>query len=181
MNGYDQDGPGYSVHCKDKRHHRRSHVPRAVRRFSVLSGVALCAVLGGPIAVAQASDNTLRQTLNSFGPKIVKDEKAINKGVNGYVRSGAKPLVKAVTHEVGDLHKLTSKLSAEPASSARGRKAKKEIIKGLGLIANAYVAYRSAIQAARGGTVSVARVGAAQKIRNKGHAKLVAGLKLLST
>ena len=55
-------------------------MPRAVRRFSVLSGVALCAVLGGPIAVAQASDNTLRQTLNSFASKIVKDENAVRNG-----------------------------------------------------------------------------------------------------
>ena len=34
-------------------------------------GLALCVALGGAIAVAQASDNAIKQTLNSFGPKIL--------------------------------------------------------------------------------------------------------------
>ncbi len=63
-------------------------MPRSVRRFSLLSGVALCAILGGPIAVAQASDNTLRSTINSFAPKIVKDENAVKNGLNGYPKAG---------------------------------------------------------------------------------------------
>lgn len=181
MNGYDHDGPGYSVQRKDKRHYRRSHVPRAVRRFSVLSGVALCAVLGGPIAVAQASDNTLRQTLNSFAPKIVKDENAVKTGLSGYPHGKVKPLVKALSHEVSDLHNLKSKLLHEHASSARGKKAKKDIVKGLGLIATAYGALRSDVQAAHGGPVPTSQVTAAVNTDKKGRSKLLAGLHLLST
>ena len=36
--------------------------------------MALCAVLGGPVAIAQASDNTLAGTLNTYATKIIKDE-----------------------------------------------------------------------------------------------------------
>ena len=112
-------------------------MPRGVRRFSLLSGVALCAVLGGPIAVAQASDTTIKQTLNSFAPKIVKDESAVANGLKGYPKTRLK-LTHALKHEVGDLHSLKSKLSHDSASSPAGAKAKKDIIKGLGLIATAY-------------------------------------------
>ena len=59
-------------------------MPRAIRRCSVLTGVALCAVLGGGVGVAQASDNTLRATLNAYAPKIVKDENAVKNGLIGY-------------------------------------------------------------------------------------------------
>jgi len=156
-------------------------VPGAVRRFSVLSGVALCAILGGPIAVAQASDNTLRATLNSFAPKIVKDENAVRKGLNGYPHGKVKPLVKALNHEVADLHTLKSKLSHEHASSARGRKGKNDIVNGLALIAKAYGALRSDVQTAHGGPVPRSQVTAAVNTDKKGRSKLLAGLHLLST
>ena len=156
-------------------------MPRGVRRFSVLSGVALCAILGGPIAVAQASDNTLRQTLNSFAPKIVKDENAVRKGLNGYPKGKVKPLVNALNHEVGDLHTLKSKLSHEHASSGRGKKAKNDIVKGLTLIAKAYGSLRADVQAAHGGPVPSGQVSAAVNTDKKGRSKLLAGLHLLST
>ena len=154
-------------------------MPRSVRRFSLLSGVALCAILGGPIAVAQASDNTLRATINSFAPKIVKDENAVKKGLAGYPHGKVKPLVRALNHEVGDLHSLKRKLSHEHASSAAGRKAKTDIVKGLGLIASAYGALRKDVQAANGGPVPAAQVNAAVNTDKKGRKKYLAGLKLL--
>jgi len=64
-------------------------VPHAIRRCSVLSGVALCALLIGGVGVAQASDNTLRSTLNAFAPKIVKDENAVKNGRIGYPAGSA--------------------------------------------------------------------------------------------
>jgi hypothetical protein len=155
-------------------------VPRAIRRCTVLSGVALCAVLVGPIAVAQASDNTLRATLNHFAPKISKDENAVRNGLIGYPHGKVRPLVRALNHEVGDLHTLRNKLAHERASSARGRKAKADIVKGLSLIANAYTALRRAVQAAHGGPVPKAKVNAAVATDKKGRKKLLAGLHLLA-
>jgi hypothetical protein len=154
-------------------------VPRAIRRCSVLSGVALCAVLVGPIGVAQASDSTLRATLNSFAPTIVKDENAVKNGLIGYPQGKVKPLVRALNHEVRDLHTLKAKLTKDSASSARGRKAKTKIVKGLGLIATAYTALRHDVQAAHGGAVPKSKVNAAIATDKKGRAKLLAGLKLL--
>ena len=154
-------------------------MPRAIRRCSVLSGVALCAVLLGPVAIAQASDNTLRSTLNTYAPKIQRDENAVKNGLIGYPQGKVRPLLRALNHEVGDLHALRNKLSNESASSAKGRKAKTDIVKGLTLIANAYGALRKAVQAAHGGPVPKAKVNAAVATDKKGRTKLLAGLHLL--
>ena len=155
-------------------------MPRGVRRLSLLSGVALCAILGGPIAVAQASDNSLKATLNSFGPRIKKDEHAVKIGLKGYPKGKVTPLTRALKHEVGDLHSLKSQLSHESASSATGAKAKTKIIKGLGLIAKAYGALRKDVLAAHGGSVPAAQVNAAQKTDLEGVKIYKAGLKLLA-
>ena len=155
-------------------------MPRGIRRYSLLSGVALCAFLSGPIAIAQASDNSLRATLNSFAPKIVKDENAVHNGLIGYPQGKVKPLVRALTHEVSDLHTLKGKLANDAASSAKGAKGRTDIIRGLGLIANAYGALRRDVQAAHGGPVPRSKVSAAVNTDKKGRAKLLAGLKLLS-
>ena len=152
---------------------------RAIR-YPVLSVLALCAVLAGPVAAAEATDNTLRTTLNTYAPKIVSDENAVKSGLSGYPQGKVRPLVRALKHEVADLHALKAKLSHESASSAKGRRAKKKIIAGLGLIATAYGALRADVEAAHGGPVSRAKVSAAVQTDKRGRTKLLAGLHLLS-
>jgi hypothetical protein len=155
-------------------------VPNAIRRCSVLTGVALCAVLLAGVGVAQASDNTLRLTLNSYSTRIVNDEKAVYNGVHvEYPKGHWKVLTRALKHEVGDLHALKAKLMREHASTRRGAKAKKEIVSGLGLIANAYAALRADVLAVHGGAVPVSKVNAATAIDKKGRKQFKAGLKLL--
>ena len=155
-------------------------MPHAIRRCSVLSGVALCALLIGGVGVAQASDNTLRQTLNAYAPKIVNDENAVKNGLLGYPKGKVRPLVRALTHEVTDLRALRKKLNHESASSAKGKKAKSDIIAGLSLIAAAYGALRKDVQVAQGGPVPVSKVNSAVKTDQKGRGKLLTGLHLLA-
>jgi len=155
-------------------------VPRGIRRLTLLSGLALCALLGGPLAAAQASDNSLRATLDSFGPKIAKDESAVKQGLTvDYPEGKWRPLTRALKHEVGDLHSLKSQLSNESASSATGAKAKRDIIKGLGQIASAYGTLRKDVLAVHGGPVPAAKVNAAVSTDKKGVKVYKAGLKLL--
>jgi len=155
-------------------------VPHAIRRCSVLSGVALCALLIGGVGIAQASDNTLRTTLNNYAPKIVKDENAVKNGLLGYPKGKVRPLVRALTHEVTDLHALRKTLNHEAASSAQGKKAKADIVAGLSLIAAAYSSLRRDVQVAPGGPVPVSKVNSAVKTDQKGRGKLLAGLHLLA-
>ena len=155
-------------------------MPHAIRRCSVLSGVALCALLIGGVGIAQASDNTLRTTLNNYAPKIVKDENAVKNGLLGYPKGKVRPLVRALTHEVTDLHALRKTLNHEAASSAQGKKAKADIVAGLSLIAAAYSSLRRDVQVAHGGPVPVSKVNSAVKTDQKGRGKLLAGLHLLA-
>ena len=154
-------------------------MPRSVRRRLVLTGVAACAILGGPVAVAQASDNTLRATLNAAAPKIQHDENAVKSGLSNYPKGKVRPLVRALNHEVADLHALNKKLKHESASSSAGRKAKKDIVRGLGLIATAYTALGNDVKAANGGPVPASEVNTAVHTDKQGRTKLLAGLKLL--
>jgi hypothetical protein len=133
------------------------------------------------VAIAQASDNTLKGTLNRYGPKIVSDEHAVKNGVTvQYPRGHWKKLTRALKHEVADLRALKRTLAHERASSARGRRAKTLIVKGLNLIANAYGALRHDVLAVHGGPVPRAKVNAAVKTDQKGRSKLLAGLHLLA-
>ncbi|MFZ0381579.1 MAG: hypothetical protein WAL38_27385 [Solirubrobacteraceae bacterium] len=153
-------------------------MPRSVLRRWVLSGAVVCAVFAGPVAVAQASDNDIRTTLNLYAPKIVKDENAVKKGLKEY-RNSSRPLTRALKHEVSDLHALGKALRHESASTAKGHKGKKDIVKGLGLIASAYSSLRADVLAVHGGDVPASEVSAAQATDKKGRTKLKAGLSLL--
>lgn len=155
-------------------------MPRAIRRSSVLSGVALFVLLVGGVGVAQANNNTLRLTLNHYAPKIVKDENVVSNGVHvQYPQGHWIRLTRALKHEVSDLHALNKKLLHESASSARGRKGKTLIVNGLKLIATAYSSLRRDILAVHGGPVAASKVKAAVKTDKKGRSKLLAGLNLL--
>jgi hypothetical protein len=121
----------------------------------------------------------MRMTLNNYAPKIASDESAVKSGLQGYSKGKVKPLTRALKHEVTDLHALKSMLAHESPSSAKGAKAKTDIVKGLGLIATAYSALRKDVQAAHGGPVPAAKVDAAVRTDKKGRTKLLAGLKLL--
>jgi hypothetical protein len=120
-------------------------------------------------------------TLNNYATKIVNDERAVKNGVEvQYPRGHWKVLTRALKHEVGDLRSLKRKLTPERASTRRGAKAKREIISGLGLIANAYAALRRDVLAVHGGAVPASQVNAAIATDKKGRKKLHAGLHLLS-
>jgi hypothetical protein len=171
-------------HCSnhaDKRDYPEESHATSSSAIPAAFGVVFCAALGGAIAVAQASDSAIKQTLNRFSPKIAKDENAVKTGLQGYPQGKFRPLTRALQHEISDLHALKSQLSHESASSASGASAKTDIITGLGMIASAYAALRRDFLAAHGGPVAAAKVTAAVNTDKEGRKKLQAGLKLLDT
>lgn len=153
----------------------------SLRRCSLLSPIAVCAVLSGPIAAAQASDTTVRATIDSYNSKILKDESKILSAASSYDQThNSAPLTAALRHEVSDLHSLKGKLAKESASTSKGRKGKDDVVKGLGLIASGYSALAKDVQAASANKpVTKAQLNAAKAADSKGHKLVVAGLKLL--
>jgi hypothetical protein len=174
--------PNFSegIHVQHEVHRdKEDSVPGSIRRYLLPSAVALCALLAGPIAGAQASDSTMITTLNQWGPKIVSDESGVANGLTAYTHHKVKPLVKALGHEVGDLHRLDRILSGESASSANGRTAKGDIVKGLGLIAKAYGTLAKDVKSSHGNGVPAGQVEAAISTDKRGRADLQRGIKLL--
>ena len=151
---------------------------RSVHRRWALLGV-VCAVFCGPAAVARADNNSLRATLNSYGPKIVRDKAAISKGEADYPKGKWRPLIRALSREIADIHSLESQLSPDPASTDKGRQGKSQILKGLRMIASGETTFVHYLKLAKGGPVSP-KTGPALAEIQKGHKVLKAGLKLLA-
>jgi hypothetical protein len=156
---------------------------RRLRRSPVLSAIAVCAILAGPVAAVQASDSSVRATIDAYNGRIAKDEARIVTTAAIYNKTHRPmPLVTALNHEVGDLRALQGKLAHESATTTRGRNGKNDVVKGLGLIATGYTALAKDVRAAGAQRpVSAAQVSAARSADRKGHNLVVAGLKLLST
>lgn len=156
-------------------------MPYSKQRRVVLSALVGCAALGGPVASAQASNATLRTTLTSYNARIDRDEARVLNGVATYEQHhNAKPLIRALRREVTDIHRLDARLARESASTPKGRKGKREILRGLKLIASAYGALATDIQhASSGQPLSQAAVKATVAKDKKGRADFLKGARLL--
>ncbi len=149
-----------------------------VRAWLMIVAIGLCAA---PVSAAQASDAGIAATFVAANPHIASDEAAVAKAVKAYNHNHqARPVVRALGHEVGDLRRLARAIGHQRASTGRGRRAKAEIIKGLSLIAGGYSALASDVEKAHAGDpVPSSAVPAAKARARRGRAKLVAGLRLL--
>ena len=163
-------------------------MPRGVRRFSLLSGVALCAILGGPIAVAQASDNTIKNTLNRFAPIICAretasglctkgEEAAVTSGLKGYPGS-EKRLARALGREVATLQTLKRSHQRIGFLGCRLRGEEGHRQGAQPDRVRVQHAAQARARCARG-PVPAAQVNAAVKTDKQGRKKFLAGLNLL--
>jgi hypothetical protein len=139
-------------------------------------------VLAGPIAVAQASNASIIATFRAANGRFNRDEATLRKALNRFSshKTGSKPVIKALRHEVRDIRPVNRRIKGERASTARGRRGKAAVTKGLTMIANAYAQLATDLQRARQGhPVSRAQLNAISAKARNGHNKLVAGLRLL--
>jgi len=154
---------------------------RFARRGPLLSSIAACAMLAGPVAGAQASDSTVRSTIDAYNGRIAQDEARIVNTAATYDRTGdATDLIGALTREVRDLRTLQGKLARESGSTARGRRGRTDVAKGLGLIATGYTALARDVRAASAQKpVTPGEVNAARAADRRGHTLVITGLRLL--
>jgi hypothetical protein len=154
---------------------------RFARRGPLLSSIAACAMLAGPVAGAQASDSTVRSTIGAYNGRIAQDEARIVNTAATYDKTrNATPLIDALNHEVRDLRALKGKLTRQSGSTARGRRGRSDVVKGLGLIATGYTALARDVRAASAQKpVTTGEVNAARTADRRGHNLVVTGLKLL--
>lgn len=152
------------------------------RRGPLLAAIAAGTVLVGPVTIARASDAGIRASIDAYNHRVAADEARIVAAAAAYNRTGRPaPLVKALTGEVRDLRTLQGRLVHQPASTARGRRGRDDVVRGLGLIASGYSALAGDVRAAGARRpVTAAQVSAARAADRRGHNLVVAGLRLLS-
>lgn len=139
------------------------------------------ACLAGPIAGAQASNASIARTLAKANTRISKDEKAVSAGLKAYSHGRVHPAVKALRHEVSDIHSLVAVVKRESASDASGRRGKREIESGLSLIAKSYGNLANDIVKAGPGGVPASQVNAAVRKDEHGRREFQAGVKKLAS
>lgn len=150
-------------------------------RRAALPLLAGCCAAFGPAGAAQASDATLKATVKSDVPKLLRSQAKIIDGLAALAKtSSVKPLVKAIRAQDRDLTSLRRRLAAESASSTTGTRAKADITKGLALIVTANSTLsKDLAKASSGKAVSKAQVKAAAAAVKRGNVDVATGVKLL--
>lgn len=154
---------------------------RTCRRAAASSLLAGGVALVGPIAVAQATDATLRATVKSDIPRITRSQAKILNGEASLQQSNSpKALIKAISAQDRNLKALRAELSREAPSSATGAKAKRDMVAGLKLIVGSNTTLsKDLVKNAKGEKVSKAQLKAAVARDIKGSRDLNTGAKLL--
>lgn len=150
------------------------------RRAAVASLIA-GGIATAPVAVAQASDSSLRTTVKNDVPRITASQAKILTGLSKFEKThSATALIKAIKAQDRNLTALKHRLSGESASSTAGGHGKADIVRGLTLIVGSNTTLaKDVAKAASHKSVSKAQVAAASAADKKGNRDLVAGAKLL--
>jgi hypothetical protein len=134
----------------------------------------------GAAAVAQASNATIKATLKSANPTVLKDQAKVLDGIATYDKNhSSSALIKALKRQVSDLNSIQAKISGETASAGKGTHGKAEIVKGLALISDSDKDLVKDLQTAHGKQIPKSKLNTAVVVDKKGNTELVDGAKLL--
>ena len=147
----------------------------------IVLAIGFCCALAGPVSTAQASNASIVNTFRAGNARLSRDETKSRAALNTYLHTHrARPVIAALRHEVRDMRALARAIRRESASSARGRRGKADITRGLMLIANAYSQLANEIKAAHSGhPVPLSKVNQTVATDRRGRSKLINGLRLL--
>jgi hypothetical protein len=150
-------------------------------RFSLLVPIVACAAVIGPVSVAQASDASLRSTVEAGIPKITRSQAKILDGEAAFEQThSAAALVKAVKAQDKTLKTLDTKVKGQSPSTPVGTKAKSDIVKGLRLIVASNTSLVSDYKLAQQGhPVTRAQLNVMVNEANTGNVDMLTGIKLL--
>lgn len=153
------------------------------RRGVVLSAVAVlaaAAMVGGPIAAANASNLTIKLALVRATPGLRRSDQRIKVALARYATTHrAGPVIRAVRAQDRDLSALRTKMRRSSASTSTGARAQRDIIKGLGLVLRSnYQVNRDLRRQANVG-LSPTQIRRAQRLARRGNVLFRRGVRLL--
>lgn len=156
-------------------------MPDAIRRAAAVWLVAGGLTAIGPAALAQATDASISATVRGDVPRITASQAHIDSGLARFEKSHSPTaLISAVRAQNRTLSALRRRLAGQAPSSARGRRGKLDIVRGLTLIIRSnQVLIRDLHRSAHGKPTPRRELLAAVSADKRGNRDINAGARLL--
>jgi hypothetical protein len=107
--------------------------------YTLVCIAALCALLVGPVASASASDASIKKVFKQWDARLLVSEGRLETAFGEYktIRNAA-PVETALSNAIEVLRGLKNRIEHQSAVSARVKKGKAKVVKGLGGLILAY-------------------------------------------
>jgi hypothetical protein len=151
-------------------------------RSGIVAGLVVTALaLSGPISSAAASAAGIKHAFSRYAGRILVSEGHVVEAIETYKTSHeADPVVKAIEESQAVLGELRTKVEHQGAPGARVRRAKREIVAGLGGIISAYGRLSTAFSEQAGNPEGAkAEAAVAEEGVKKAQKELRAGVRLI--
>jgi len=155
-------------------------VSRGVAVRITIAVLAAGAMIGGPIAAASASDLTIKIALVRAAPGLRRSDLRLRAAFTRYANNHrAGPVIRAIRAQDRDLFDLRRKVRRSSASSGAGVRARRDIVKGLGLVLRSNYEVNGHLRRQRAAGLSPAQLRAAERLAKRGNTLYRRGVKLL--
>jgi hypothetical protein len=142
--------------------------------------LAAGAMIGGPIAAANASDTTIKLALLHATPGLNRSGLRLRAALARYERTHrASPVIRAIRAQDRDLSALQTKVRRSSASSTNGSRARRDILLGLGDILRSNYGVNGHLRRQGSVGLSPSQLRTAQRLARRGDTLYRRGIKLL--
>ncbi len=148
---------------------------------ALVATLAAGAMVGGPVAVASASDMMIKSEIVHAGPRLHRDGLRILAAFKRYSRTHrAGPVVRAIRAQDTDYLRLRTRLDRTSASTHNGTLGKREIVHGMTLIVRSNRTIADALH--RHGNVGLTptEFKRAERLSKRGDRYIQRGVRLLN-
>jgi hypothetical protein len=142
--------------------------------------LAAAAMIGGPIAAANASDTTIKLALVRAAPGLRRSDLRLKAAFERYATTHrASPVIRAIRAQDRDLSALRTKVRRSSASTTDGSRARRDIVAGLGLILRSNYGVNTHLRRQGAAGLSPTQLRAAERLARRGNRLYRRGIKLL--
>ncbi|HEY3771798.1 MAG TPA: hypothetical protein VGL69_02295 [Solirubrobacteraceae bacterium] len=142
--------------------------------------LAACAMIGGPIAAANASDITIKLALLHAAPVLHRSDLRLRAAFARYANTHrAGPVIRAVRAQDRDISALQTTVRRSSASTGDGSRGRRDIIAGLGYILRSNYGVNGHLRRQGAAGLSPSQLRTAQRLARRGSALYRRGIKLL--